>query len=79
MPGTFLNPDEERSFVARLERSPPALVIALREPASKTRLPALSWAPELLAWIRDRYGLHRRTKDFILLFPGKSQEGPGGG
>ena len=78
MPGTFLNPAEERSFLARLERSPPALVIALRKPADKTRLPAIShWAPELLVWIRDRYDLRRRTKDFILFFPRSSQESSG--
>ena len=32
---------------------------------------------ELLAWVRDRYDFHRRTKDFILLFPGNSQERSG--
>jgi hypothetical protein len=75
MPGTFLNAAEERAFLARLERSPPALVIALHRPADKTGLPAIShWAPELLAWVRDRYDLHRRSKDFILLFPRSSQE-----
>ena len=80
MPGTFLNAEEERSFVARLERSPPALVIVLRKPADKILLPAIShWAPELLVWVRDRYDLHRRTKDFILLSPRNSQEGSGDG
>jgi len=54
------------------------IVIALRKPADKTRLPAIShWAPELLAWVRDRYEFHRRTKDFILLLPRSSQESSG--
>jgi len=75
MPGTFLDAAEERAFLERLERSPPALVIALRKPADKTRLPAIShWAPGLLAWVRDRYDFHRGTKDFIMLLPKRSQE-----
>jgi hypothetical protein len=73
MPGTFLDVEEERAFVARLEQSTPKLVIAYRKPFDEMPSRALAnWAPELAAWVSERYEFHRRARDFILLVPRQS-------
>ena len=78
MPGTFLNAEEERAFVARLERSPPGLVITYRKPFDEMPSRALvQWAPELAAWVRERYEFHRRARDFILLVPRQAPDQAG--
>jgi hypothetical protein len=70
MPGTFLTPEEERSFVARLERHPPALVIrplwVFDEMPTRT---LEHQAPELSAWVRERYETYLRVGEFALMRP----------
>ncbi len=79
MPGTFLTPAEERSFVARLERHPPALVIrplwVFDEMPSRT---LKHQAPELAAWVRERYETYLRVGEFSLMRPRRPRDARSG-
>jgi hypothetical protein len=55
-PGVFADPEDERDFVERLERHPPALVLWPLEPFD--RMPSRSlevFAPLLSDWVRRHY------------------------
>jgi hypothetical protein len=68
MPGTFLDESEERAFVARLEESPPALVVVPRLPFDLMASRAVSrHAPSLTRWIRSRYVEHLVGERYVLL------------
>ena len=70
MPGTFLDAQEERSFVARLQRSPPALVIAPVAPFDRMPERALErWAPRVARWVRARYEVQAQVGPFRLMVP----------
>ncbi len=58
MPGTFLDADEERAFVARLEQSPPELVVLPIGPFDNEPSRAV-WrsAPQTMAWVARHYSL----------------------
>ncbi|MEN8183113.1 MAG: glycosyltransferase family 39 protein [Myxococcota bacterium] len=71
MPGTFLDDEEERSFVAILEESPPALVVRTVFDAddSEARAPERV-APQVWAWIRANYtALEAPERGIHLLVP----------
>ena len=56
MPGTFLDPDEERAFVARLEARPPAVVIWPEQPFDGIAERGVQHtAPQLAAWVAAHY------------------------
>lgn len=56
MPGTFLDESEELAFVARLEASPPALVLWPNRPFDELPGRAVTrTAPHVVRWVRDRY------------------------
>jgi hypothetical protein len=70
MPGTFLTEEEERAFVASLERSPPALVIAERVPFDRSASRSLrAWAPLVHRWVAERYAFRERLGPFVLKTP----------
>jgi hypothetical protein len=60
MPGTFMTEEEERTFVARLERDPPALVIWPGKSFDKRAERNIKQtAPLVVAWVRANYRLPR--------------------
>jgi hypothetical protein len=80
MPGTFLSVDEEKAFLERLERTPPALVVLPQWPFDLMPTRSLaSTAPRLVDWVRKRYSLQGDHQRFGLLLPRAStqHEGPG--
>ena len=70
MPGTFLDPAEERAFIRRLEAAPPALVIFPgwifdeRKDRAVQRSSPLLWQ-----WVKDRYTLIGPYERFVLMLP----------
>jgi len=80
MPGTFLDPEEESAFVARLEASPPALVILPTRPFDGMAARASQyWAPEVTRWVRARYRPSLTLSPWILLVPRAADQGTGAG
>jgi len=70
MPGTFLDEQEEGAFVARLQRSPPALVIAPTTPFDRMPERALErWAPQVARWVRIRYEVRAQVGPYRLMAP----------
>lgn len=70
MPASFLDEDEERSFVARLERSPPALVISSPEPFDGMASRAVeAHAPLLARWVAANYEVRERLGPYVLRTP----------
>ena len=56
MPGTFLDEQEERAFIARLEADPPAVVLWPERPFDDMGVRRVQkTAPELSRWVRTRY------------------------
>lgn len=56
MPGTFRQPEEEENFLARVQQTPPSVVVWPRQPFDKNRNRGLErTAPLLSAWISDHY------------------------
>jgi len=56
MPGTFLDDEEERAFVARLEQAPPALVLWPEQPFDDLHDRRVqSTARQLVRWVRANY------------------------
>jgi hypothetical protein len=78
MPGTFLSEAEELAFLERLERAPPALVIASRRPFDGTVERGLAAsAPRVLAWVRRHYLPREEVGRFLLLAPRDEPREPG--
>lgn len=70
MPGTFLDAAEERAFVARLARRPPALVIWPTLPFDHRIARSVEQsAPLVVAWVRDRYEERGRRGRYALWAP----------
>jgi len=70
MPGTFLDSDEERAFISRLEQDPPALVIARVTAFDDMRSRAVGrTAPLLMDWIARRYAATGDPEDYVMLIP----------
>jgi hypothetical protein len=70
MPGTFLDEAEERAFLARLEREPPALVIRPRRDFDERPERSLERSAPLLArWVAERYQGRRILGRFLLMAP----------
>ncbi len=70
IPGTFLNEAEERAFVERLDRDPPALVIAPVEPFDRDASRAVqNTAPRMAQWVKQRYQPAGPARKFLLLLP----------
>jgi hypothetical protein len=70
MPGTFLTDAEELAFVARLEASPPALVIWPGKPFDDDPARAADRAaPRVVAWVRENYKQLGPTARFTLMLP----------
>jgi hypothetical protein len=72
-PGTFMNPTEERGFIARLEASPPALV--LWPSRDFDRMPSRSiqtTAPLLSKWVDEHYQEPNPRHRRFLLVPRRS-------
>jgi hypothetical protein len=75
IPGTFLNEDEERAFVERLEASPPAVVVASVKPFDEMRSRAVSvTAPQVARWLRSNYRIDHVAGDYKLWVPRESAE-----
>jgi hypothetical protein len=75
IPGTFLSEDEERTFVERLEASPPAVVVTSVKPFDDMRARRVSaTAPLVARWLRTHYRIHRRTVEYNLWTPRESDE-----
>jgi hypothetical protein len=78
MPGTFLTDAEERAFLARLEQSPPALVIWPGEDFDDDPARGVARsAPRVARWVQQNYARIGRLGRFILLIP--QDEHPGRG
>ena len=70
MPGTFLDSDEERAFIARLEQDPPSLVIVRAIAFDDMRSRAVGrTAPLLMDWIARRYAVTGDPEDYLMLTP----------
>ncbi|MGH0030124.1 MAG: hypothetical protein ACQGVC_10065 [Myxococcota bacterium] len=70
MPGTFLDEAEERAFLARLERRPPALVIWPTLPFDHRADRGIEHsAPRVTAWVRERYAERGRRGRYALWAP----------
>ena len=70
MPGSFLDEAEERAFVERLERNPPALVVW--PTLDFDHMPARGVkksAPLVAAWVTQRYEPSDRRGRFALWAP----------
>ena len=70
MPGTFLDEAEERAFVARLDQSPPQMV--LWPPGDFDQIPERGIeraAPHLVAWVRERFERSGAGPFYHLLVP----------
>jgi hypothetical protein len=75
MPGTFLDSDEERAFIARLERDPPSLVIVRAIAFDEMRSRAVGrTAPLLMDWIARRYAVTGDPEDYLMLIPRPARE-----
>ncbi|MDB4433359.1 glycosyltransferase family 39 protein [bacterium] len=71
-PGVFANPVDERAFVERLERAPPALVLWPSHPFD--RMPSRSItasAPLLSRWVRAHYEKPDPRRGDYIMFPRK--------
>jgi hypothetical protein len=70
MPGTFLDDDEERTFIARLEENPPALVIfpGWLFDGQRERSVQMS-SPLLTEWVTSRYERVGPMERFNLFLP----------
>jgi len=70
MPGTFRNVREEREFLARLERSPPALAIWPNKIFDKMRSRTIArTAPGVVAWLRQNYREIGRERSYTFVVP----------
>jgi hypothetical protein len=75
IPGTFLDGDEERAFVERLEASPPAVVVASVKPFDEMPSRAVSvTAPLVAGWLRSNYRIGDAGGDYKLWVPRESAE-----
>jgi hypothetical protein len=75
IPGTFLDEDEERGFIERLEASPPAVVVTSARPFDGMRWRSVSvTAPLVMRWLRSNHQIHRRTAEYNLWVPRKLVE-----
>jgi hypothetical protein len=75
IPGTFLDGEEERAFVERLEASPPALVVAAMKPFDEMRSRAVSvTAPLVARWLRSNYRIDHVRGDYKLWVPREPAE-----
>jgi hypothetical protein len=70
MPGTFLTEADERAFVARLERSPPAAVIWPRRHFDRRAVRGLGLtAPRVQEWVMEHYQSALSGARFSVLLP----------
>lgn len=70
MPGTFLTPEEERDFIDRVKRNPPALVIWPKKPFDRNPEKAVELtSPELAAWVRANYQMWGLERKHFLMGP----------
>jgi hypothetical protein len=70
MPGTFYDAQDERAFLARLEAQPPKLVIwplSVFDEMPSRRIDA--FAPQLVAWLGERYEPGALQGNRVFLFP----------
>jgi hypothetical protein len=79
MPGTFLDAEEERVFIERLERNPPKLVLWPAKPfdrhSSDRRFAVFQ--PVLADWVRTRYAPGPKFARFRLMVPKEEVGEPG--
>ena len=74
MPGTFRNPEEERSFVEHIAASPPAVVIWPRQHFDKMRSRSLAHtAPALSRWVVERYRPAGESRIYQIMIPRSSE------
>ena len=79
MPGTFLGEADERAFVERLERSPPAAVIWPRRHFDRTAARGIGQtAPRVRDWLSERYAPAQVGARFSVLLPRGSPHLPEG-
>jgi hypothetical protein len=79
MPGTFLREADERAFVERLERSPPAAVIWPRRHFDRTAARGIGQtAPLVRDWLIERYASAQVGARFSVLLPRGSPHLPEG-
>jgi hypothetical protein len=65
MPGTFRNPEEEEAFLARIQASPPAVVVWPRLHFDRMKSRGIGEsAPQIGRWVRTHY---RRADEFWFL------------
>lgn len=80
MPGSFLDEAEERAFLARLEREPPALVIRPRRDFDERPERSVERSAPLVAqWVAERYQGRRILGRFLLMVPRPRGPQPRGG
>jgi hypothetical protein len=79
MPGTFLDEDDERAFVERLEHSPPAAVIWPRRHFDRTAERGVGQtAPRVRNWVMEHYRSAQSGARFSVLLPRGSPHLPDG-
>jgi hypothetical protein len=70
MPGTFLNEEEEKEFLARLRASPPDLVVWPHIPFDREPTRGIhSTAPRIVRWVMRNYQIRGDRRHFLLLVP----------
>jgi hypothetical protein len=70
MPGTFRTPEEEESFLERIEADPPALIVWPRQHFDRRRDRGLeATAPRLSKWVIDHYRVEATLPLYKLLLP----------
>jgi hypothetical protein len=81
MPGTFLDAEEERVFIERLERSPPRLVLWPVHPFDRHESDRrfAVFQPVLADWVRTRYEPGPKFGRFRLMLPRPPGEPPPSG
>lgn len=78
MPGIFLSPEEERDFIDRVKRDPPALVIWSKKPFDRDPEKSVEvTSPELAAWVKANYQMWGLERRHYLMGPKGTKPPPG--
>lgn len=79
MPGTFLTPEEETTFIENVQRNPPAIVIWSKKPFDRDPAKAVAkTSPRLAAWVKTNYELWGKDKRRHYLMGPKGRKPPAG-